>query len=110
MLTAFPVNSCLIFMDSKEQKIVAVIPSAGSGIRMGAGRAKQFLDLGGSPLLAVTLRPFQRCPAVDGIILVVPFDEVEYCRREIVEKFALTKVVRVVPGGERRQDSVRLGI
>lgn len=91
-------------------KTVAVIPAAGSGIRMGSDRTKQFLDLGGRPLLAVTLKPFQVCSKVDAIILVAPSSELDYCRAEIVEKFGLDKVLRIVPGGERRQDSVRLGI
>jgi 2-C-methyl-D-erythritol 4-phosphate cytidylyltransferase len=91
-------------------KTVAIIPAAGSGIRMGSARAKQFTELEGRPLLAVTLKPFQNCSAVDAIILVVPSMDVGYCRKEIVEKFKLEKVKKVVPGGTRRQDSVRLGL
>jgi 2-C-methyl-D-erythritol 4-phosphate cytidylyltransferase len=91
-------------------KTVAIIPAAGSGIRMGDDQAKQFVEIEGKPLLAVTLEPFQACPAVDAIILVVPSMDVDYCRREIVEKFDLQKVKDVVPGGPRRQDSVRFGI
>jgi len=91
-------------------KTVAIIPAAGSGVRMGSERAKQFLDLGGKPLLALTLKPFQSCPAVDAIILVVPSEDVEFCRKEIVDKLQLTKVKDIVPGGVRRQDSVRLGL
>jgi len=92
------------------EKVAAIIPAAGAGVRMGGQRAKQFLDLGGAPLLALTLRPFESCPAVDAVILVVPSSDVEYCRKEIVERFKLEKVRDVVPGGKRRQDSVRLGL
>lgn len=77
---------------------------------MGEGRAKQFLDLHGSPLLAVTLQKFQVCPAIDSIIVVVSKRDIKYCQKEIVEQYDLRKVERVVRGGERRQDSVRLGI
>jgi 2-C-methyl-D-erythritol 4-phosphate cytidylyltransferase len=91
-------------------KTVALIPAAGSGIRMKSKRAKQFLLLEGRPILAVTLEPFQECRDVAAVILVVPPDEVEYCKEEIVERFGLTKVERIVPGGKRRQDSVRLGL
>jgi 2-C-methyl-D-erythritol 4-phosphate cytidylyltransferase len=91
-------------------KTVAVIPAAGLGIRMGAARAKQFIELGGMPLLAWTLAPFERSGAVDAIIVVSPADEVEYCEREIVKRFGLKKVLKVVAGGPRRQDSVRQGI
>jgi len=91
-------------------RTLAVVPAAGAGLRMGKGRAKQFLDLGGKPLLAVTLHIFQHSPAIHEVTLVVPSDEVEYCKREIVQRYGLEKVKRVVAGGERRQDSVRLGL
>jgi len=90
-------------------KTVAIIPAAGSGIRMESKLAKQFLSLDGKPILALTLEPFQES-TVDAVILVVPLDDVEYCKKEIVEKFELTKVKKIVPGGKRRQDSVRLGL
>ncbi len=91
-------------------KTVAIIPAAGSGIRLESKRAKQFLSLDGKPILALTLEPFQECSDVAAVILVVPLDDVEYCKKEIVERFGLTKVEKIVPGGKRRQDSVRLGL
>ncbi len=90
--------------------VLAIIPAAGAGRRMGGARAKQFLEIGGRPLLALTLDPFQRCPSVDGIVVVVPAEEIAYCREEIVARFGLDKVGRVVAGGEYRQESVRLGL
>jgi 2-C-methyl-D-erythritol 4-phosphate cytidylyltransferase len=89
---------------------VAVIPAAGFGIRMKSERAKQFLSLDGRPILAVTLTVFQECREVDGVVLVAPPDDVSYCREHIVDQFGLTKVETIVPGGKRRQDSVRIGI
>ena len=77
---------------------------------MGSDRAKQFLDLQGRPLLAETLEKFQLCDAIDSIILVVSPNEVNTCWKEIVERYNLTKVEKVIAGGMRRQDSVRLGI
>ncbi|MBW1851775.1 MAG: 2-C-methyl-D-erythritol 4-phosphate cytidylyltransferase, partial [Deltaproteobacteria bacterium] len=68
------------------------------------------LDFEGKPLLAATLMPFQRCRAIDEIITVVPSKDVDYCREEIVKKFKLEKVQKVVAGGKTRQDSVRLGL
>jgi len=97
-------------MNPDSVKTVAIIPAAGSGIRMGNERAKQFLSLHGRPILAVTLQFVQDCEDVDGVILVAPPGDVAYCRKHIVEKFGFTKVEKIVPGGERRQDSVRLGI
>jgi len=93
-----------------EKKIVAVIPAAGAGARMGGGKAKQFLEIGGKPILALTLENFQACPAVHAVVVVVPPKQVDFCRTEVIEKFGLTKVTQVIPGGKRRQDSVRLGI
>ena len=91
-------------------RTVAIIPAAGSGIRMGSEQAKQFVELDNKPLLAVTLQPFQDCPAVDAIILVVPRRDVDFCQRKIVERFGLEKVKKVISGGKRRQGSVRLGL
>ena len=94
----------------QDTSTVAVIPAAGAGLRMGGARAKQFLDLDGDPILAVTLRQFQQCGAIQSVILVVPGAEVDSCREEIVGKYGFTKVEQVLAGGPRRQDSVRIGI
>lgn len=91
-------------------KTVAIVPAAGAGVRMGGDRAKQFLHLEDRPILAVTLGVLQNCKMVDAIVLVVPLKDVGYCQKEIVDKFAISKVVKVVPGGKLRQDSVRLGL
>lgn len=91
-------------------KTVAIIPAAGSGIRMGSDRAKQFMELDGRPLLAVTLQPFQDCRKVDEIILVVPSGDMDYCQKEIVDRFKFHKIKKIVSGGKRRQDSVRFGL
>ena len=56
---------------------------------MGGDQAKQFMDLGSRPLLAVTLERFDRSPDIEGIVLVVPQGRVDYCRDEIVKKYHL---------------------
>lgn len=89
---------------------MAIIPAAGAGVRMGTKQAKQFLDFCGKPLLAMTLEKFQVCASIDGVILVVPSHDVEYCQKEIIDRYRLNKVEKVVAGGERRQDSVRKGL
>lgn len=91
-------------------KTAAIITAAGAGTRMGGEQPKQFMELEGRPLLAFTLERFACSPDIDGIVLVVPADRVDYCRREIVDKYSLAKVKHVVAGGDRRQDSVRLGL
>lgn len=95
---------------SSSTRTVAIIPAAGSGLRMKSERAKQFLDIDGKPLLAATLMPFELCGAVDSIIVVVPLEHVDFCRKEIVEKLGFNKVQEVVAGGKKRQESVRLGL
>ncbi len=91
-------------------QVIAVIPAAGSGIRMGLRKAKQFIDLCGKPLLAVTLSHFQRCNLVDRIVVVVSQGDVDYCLKQIVDRHKLSKVFKVIVGGKRRQDSVRKGV
>jgi 2-C-methyl-D-erythritol 4-phosphate cytidylyltransferase len=91
-------------------KTVAVIPAAGAGLRMGGGTAKQFLEVDGRPILALTLEKFQACTEIDSIILVVPLAEINFCKTEIVERYNLDKVENIVLGGERRQDSIRFGL
>ena len=67
---------------------------------------KQYLPLGGKPILAHTLLAFQECPSIEEIVLAVREEEIDYCRLAIVKKFGLRKVKEIVSGGERRQDSV----
>lgn len=91
-------------------RTIAIIPAAGFGIRMKVEIPKQFLKLDGKPILAMTLEKFNGCSLIDGIILVVPADDVDFCVSEIVEKYCFNKVLKVTAGGKRRQDSVRSGI
>ena len=87
--------------------VVALVPAAGRGLRMGGSVPKQFLSLGGEPLVIQSLRALQAAPVVDQIILAVPHADVEYCEHEIVSRQRFTKVTKVVAGGAERQDSVR---
>lgn len=88
-------------------RTVALVPAAGRGLRMGGSVPKQFLAIGGQPLVLHSLRVLQASSTVDEIILAVPQDEMNYCLKEIVAKHRFTKVTKVVPGGHERQDSVR---
>lgn len=88
-------------------RTTALVPAAGRGLRMGGSVPKQFLALGGEPIILHTLRVFQASPAIDEIILAVPQAEMDYCLTQIVAQYHFTKVTKVVPGGQERQDSVR---
>jgi len=77
---------------------------------MGLDVPKQYLDLGGRPILARTLEAISAATEVHLIILVVPKGDVVFCKDEIVEKYGLEKVKRVVTGGKVRQESVLNGL
>jgi 2-C-methyl-D-erythritol 4-phosphate cytidylyltransferase len=77
---------------------------------MGASVHKQYLLLGGVPVLARTLRAIQEGDVVDDIFLVTPGEDVEYCRQEVVERYGFTKVRQIVAGGDERQHSVLNGL
>jgi 2-C-methyl-D-erythritol 4-phosphate cytidylyltransferase len=91
-------------------KAVAVIVSAGKGLRFMDGKKKQFYFLADKPILAHTLDKFETCPLVHSILLVVGQDDMDYCLKEIVEKYQYRKISQIVPGGKRRQESVKNGI
>ena len=89
--------------------MVAVVPASGTGTRMGADVPKQFLPLGGVPMLLHSLRAFERAPSVDAVILVVPREERQRALT-IVERYGVKKVRKVVAGGKTRQQSVYNGL
>ncbi|MEK6695319.1 MAG: 2-C-methyl-D-erythritol 4-phosphate cytidylyltransferase [Nitrospirota bacterium] len=91
-------------------KVVAVVPAGGTGKRMGAGTPKQFLMLDGVPLMLHTLRVLDRTPGVTEVVLVVPKEERDRALTEVVERYGLKKVLKVVPGGATRQESVQHGL
>ena len=90
--------------------VKAIIVAAGKGERMGAGPKKQYADLGGMPVVARTLAAFDACRAVDGMVLVVPGSEKEYCQKNVVLPLQCQKPVSITGGGAQRQESVRNGL
>jgi 2-C-methyl-D-erythritol 4-phosphate cytidylyltransferase len=98
-------------------KADAVIVSAGKGLRFMEGKSirpghgkKQFHLLGGKPILTRTLEKFETCPLIRSIHLVVGQEDMDYCLKEIIEKNNFQKVSKIVPGGKRRQESVKNGV
>lgn len=91
-------------------KTDAVIVSAGKGHRFMEGRKKQFFSLGGKPVLAHTIDQFEICSLIRQILLVVGQEDLDYCLKEIVEKYGYRKVSQIIPGGKRRQESVKKGL
>lgn len=91
-------------------KVVAIIPSAGRGKRMAHTIPKHYVRLEDKPILAYTVEAFEKCPDINHVLLVIRSGEEEYCLKEVVEKYKFMKVLKIVIGGERRQDSVYNGI
>ena len=89
--------------------VSAIILAGGKGKRMGAKISKQYIELNGKPLLYYTLKQFLSCDEINKIILVLPKEEIEYCRNEVLEKYSL-KLDLIVEGGKERQDSVFNGL
>ncbi len=77
---------------------------------MGTEIPKQFLFLGGRPLLLHTLERFVRSPLVSEILLILRSEDIEYCRREILGPLFLRKIRALVPGGVERYQSVLAGL
>lgn len=96
-------------MDEKKY-CTAIVLAAGSGKRMGTKVHKQYLLMGGKPVLYYSLRAFEDSRRIDEIILVCGAGEEEYCRQEIVEKYGLSKVCKIISGGAERYNSVWNGL
>ena len=91
------------------KKYAAVVLAAGSGKRMNTKVHKQYLIIQDKPVLYYSLNAFEQS-SVDEIILVVGKGEVEYCQKEIVEKYSFSKVTKIVEGGKERYHSVFEGL
>ena len=90
---------------------VAIIVGAGRGLRFASDSQtqKQFLLLGGEPLILKTLQPFLTSNRISSCVLVVPKSAVDLIKKEVAP-YASGDNIRVIAGGERRQDSVRFGV
>lgn len=91
-------------------RVIALIPAAGMGKRMGAGINKQYVQLAGVPILAHTLKVFEQAPFVDHVYLIIPGEEIAFCRENVVERYGFAKVAGIVAGGRERQHSVMNGL
>ena len=85
-----------------------LILAAGSSTRMGDGVSKQFLSLGGIPVVARTIQQFDKSEFINEIIVVCKKDELEMYK-DFVEKYSIKTPFKVVEGGETRQESARFG-
>jgi 2-C-methyl-D-erythritol 4-phosphate cytidylyltransferase len=89
---------------------LAIIVSAGKGLRMGSDIKKQYLLLGGTPILTRTVKVFHDSKDIREIVLVVPEDDMKYCKLNILEPYGLINNIHLIAGGDQRQISVFNGL
>ena len=71
----------------EQGRCTAIVLAAGQGKRMHSKIQKQFLEIGGKPILYYSMECFQKSPLIQDIILVTGEDMISYCQSEIVEKY-----------------------
>ncbi|QKW50594.1 2-C-methyl-D-erythritol 4-phosphate cytidylyltransferase [Streptomyces buecherae] len=101
--------------DTRPVRTAAVIPAAGRGVRLGPGAPKALRALNGTPMLVHAVRAMAASRAVSLVVVVAPSDGATEVRRlldahPLAESVAEKTEVVVVPGGQTRQESVRLGL
>ena len=85
----------------------AIVPSAGTGERIQHKLKKPYISLLGQPILAYALKVLNSVSAINQIIVPVYPGEENFCEKEVVKKLSLTTEVKIVTGGETRQESAR---
>jgi len=90
-------------------RVSVILPAAGLGTRMGREKSgtsrKQFMLLEGAPILIHTIRKFLSCPSVTEIVVALRAEDMDWARG-LIHQERPEKPVRVVEGGESRQQSV----
>lgn len=91
------------------ERYTAIVLAAGSGRRMHSEVPKQYMELGGRPVIYYSLMAFEESE-VDSVVLVAGAEDIAYCREQIVEHFGFSKVSAVVQGGHERWISAYQGL
>src|ERR1700739_232138 len=89
--------------------IVAILPAAGLATRMGADSPKQFRLLDGVPVVVFTVRRLAACPLIGEFLIATRADEIEFLKERIAAE-RLSRPVRVLAGGDTRQESVAMAL
>lgn len=88
----------------------AIVVAAGKGLRMGSKTRKQYLCLDKIPIITRTIMAFDACDQIHEIVLVIPEQDHEYCKNNILDPFGFAKKIHLIEGGKERQDSVLNGL
>ncbi len=90
--------------------VTAMLFAGGSGVRMeSSDLPKQFLEVGGKPIIIHTMEHFARHPGVDAIVVACKEDWIDYLK-DLIQKFRVQKVKSIVPGGANGFDSIHNGV
>lgn len=96
-------------MEEKRKRCGAVVLAAGAGKRMNSDTKKQFLLIEDKPVIYYSLKVFQES-FVDEIALIVSREDMDYCKKEIADKYQFSKIKYITEGGRERYHSVAAGI
>lgn len=87
--------------------IYAVIAAGGKGTRMNSGSLpKQFLSIGGKPVIAITLEKFLAVEAFEKIIVVCPEEWIGHTQKLISQHFADNGKIALIKGGSTRNETL----
>ena len=90
--------------------VTAMLFAGGSGVRMeSSDLPKQYLEVGGKPIIIHTMEHFARHPKVDAIVVACKENWIDYLK-ELIERFKVSKVRSIVPGGPNGFDSIHNGV
>lgn len=90
-------------------KNYVVLLAGGVGKRMGGDIPKQFMEVDGKPIIVYSIENFQKNPQIEKIVVVCVKDWIDHLR-ELIAKYALTKIEWIVEGGNTGHDSIRNGV
>lgn len=90
--------------------LVAIVVAGGKGMRMGGDLRKQYLPLGGIPMMGHSLSTLDASPEVKSLVLVAPAEDLSMIHEQLLPIFNLTKSIRLASGGKSRQASVFSGL
>ena len=83
----------------------AIVLAGGKGTRMNSDIPKQFLTIGGKPLISYSLDVFEKSPLIDAVIIVTSQDYTSYMK-DLVKENDYKKIAGIALGGKERYDSV----
>jgi 2-C-methyl-D-erythritol 4-phosphate cytidylyltransferase len=90
--------------------IYGCILAGGVGSRMGNDKPKQYINIGGKPILLHTVEKFCLCNEFDGIIILCPKDWIEYTKGLVKKHISSSEKIEVIEGGDTRNETIQNAI